>query len=227
MPVHLRDMVSLKECHPNIYEEFMKGNFTVKKSKHAFSAIAIDHAHEQNNASVKGDGGAVGLTENPSALRRWMVSGPEMARLIGEFESSMTEKQDSDCRHHEQKKHTQSAFARDVKALSVAMEDMGNPFTEDSNDLLVLDSRNIADAAVADTMQQIGLEQYEAYVDERLVNQRTPISDTIKRNNLHLFSRPPVKGNSSKQQQISSLKSNCSLFSRLYMASQVRDGDLC
>ena len=68
VPVHLRDMVSLKECHPSVYEEFMKGNFTVKKSKHAFSAIAIDHAHEQNNASVKGDGGAVGLTENPSVL---------------------------------------------------------------------------------------------------------------------------------------------------------------
>ena len=55
---------------------------------HAFSAIAIDQAHEQNNAHVKGDGGAVGLTENPSALRRWMVSGPEMARVIGEFEDS-------------------------------------------------------------------------------------------------------------------------------------------
>ena len=37
---------------------------------------------------MKGDGGAVGLTENPAALRRWMVSGPEMARLIGEFEVS-------------------------------------------------------------------------------------------------------------------------------------------
>ena len=63
-------MVSLKEHHPDLYAEFMKGNFTVKKSKHAFSAIAVDHAHEQNNALVKGDGGAVGLTENPSALRR-------------------------------------------------------------------------------------------------------------------------------------------------------------
>ena len=36
-----------------------------------FSGIAIDQAHEQNNASVKGDGGAVGLTENLAALRRW------------------------------------------------------------------------------------------------------------------------------------------------------------
>ena len=45
--------------------------------------MAIDQAHEQNNATVKGDGGAIGLTENPTALCCWMVSGPEMARLIG------------------------------------------------------------------------------------------------------------------------------------------------
>jgi len=45
----------------------------VKKSQRKFSRIAIDHAHEQINAVVKGYGGAVGLTENPSALRRWMV----------------------------------------------------------------------------------------------------------------------------------------------------------
>ena len=34
------------------------------------------------------------LTENPAALRHWMVSGPEMARVIGEFEMS-TEKKKS------------------------------------------------------------------------------------------------------------------------------------
>lgn len=229
IPVHLRDMVSLKECHPDVYAEFMKGKFTVKKSKHAFSAIAIDQAHEQNNASVKGDGGAVGLTENMAALRRWMVSGPEMARLIGEFESSTTKRQDKDWRHHEQKKHMQMAFAQDVKALSGVMEEMGNPFSESSSDLLVLDSRNIADTAVADMVFQIkklGLDQYEAYVEERLVNQTKPITDPLKRNNLPLFSRPPVREKSSKQLQLSTLKNNCSLFSRLYIASQIRDGDL-
>ena len=41
----------------------------------AFSAIAIDQAHEQNNAAVKGDGDAVGLTEN-LAPKRWMVFRP-------------------------------------------------------------------------------------------------------------------------------------------------------
>ena len=47
-----------------------------------------------------------------------------------------------------------------------------------------------------------------------------------KRNNLPLFSRPPVRVKSSKQLQFSTLKNNCSLFSRLYIASQVRNGDL-
>jgi len=173
IPVHLRDMVSLKECHPDVYAEFLKGKFVVKKSKHAFSAIAIDQAHEQNNASVKGDGGAVGLTENPAALHHWMVSGPEMPRLIGEFEGSTENKQDTDWHHHEQKKHAQMEFSRDVKSLSGTIQEMGNPFSENSKDL-VLDSRNIADAAVADTMCQIeklGLDQYETYVEERLVSQ--------------------------------------------------------
>lgn len=49
--------------------------------------MPIDQAHEQNNALVKGSGGAVELTENPSAFRKWMLAGPEQARLLREFES--------------------------------------------------------------------------------------------------------------------------------------------
>ncbi|KAG0717130.1 hypothetical protein GWK47_008210 [Chionoecetes opilio] len=75
-------------------------------------------------------------------------------------------------------------------------------------------------------MEKLGLVQYETYVEERLVNQTVPITDPIKRNNLHLFSRPPVREKSRKQLQMSSLKNDCSLFSRLYIASQIRHGDL-
>jgi hypothetical protein len=37
--------------------------------------MVIDQAHEQSNAVVKGDGGAIGLTEDSATLRRWMVAG--------------------------------------------------------------------------------------------------------------------------------------------------------
>ena len=35
--------------------------------------------------TIKGDGGAVGHTANPSAHRRWMVVAPAVARVIEEF----------------------------------------------------------------------------------------------------------------------------------------------
>jgi len=97
------DIVFLHDKHPGVFAQCRKGNFVVKKTTHVFSGIAIVQAHEQNNASVKGDGGAVGLTENPAALRHWMVSGPEMARLIGEFEVSTKKRNKTDFRRHEQK----------------------------------------------------------------------------------------------------------------------------
>ena len=32
IPVHIRDMISLKESHPGIFEKFLQGNFVVKNS---------------------------------------------------------------------------------------------------------------------------------------------------------------------------------------------------
>ena len=72
-------MVFLHDKHPGVFAGFRKGRFVVKKTTHVFSGIAIDQAHEQNNA-----------------LRRWMVSGPEMARLIGEFEVSTKKRNKTD-----------------------------------------------------------------------------------------------------------------------------------
>ncbi len=113
-------MITLKDTHPDVHEQLLKGNFPVKTTC-SFSAIAIDQAHEQNNASVKVDGGAVGLTENPAALRCWMVSGQEMAQVVGEFEASTEKRKGTDTQHHEQTKHAQMTFAQDVKALTAAI----------------------------------------------------------------------------------------------------------
>ena len=49
----------------------------------------------------------------------------------------------------------QKAFERDARSLANTIEEMGNPFTENSCDLLALDSRDIADPAVIDTVRQI------------------------------------------------------------------------
>ena len=87
LPVHLRDMLSVEQHHPQLAKEFQMGNFAVHKSGQEYSAMSIDQAHEQANAVVKGDGGAIGLTEDPSALRRWMVAGPEVSHLVSQYEA--------------------------------------------------------------------------------------------------------------------------------------------
>ena len=86
LPVHIRDFKQLRAQHPAVEDAFKAGKFTAKKTHPRFSEIPIHQAHEQNNKIIKRDGGAVGLTDNPSALRRWMVARPEVARVIMEYE---------------------------------------------------------------------------------------------------------------------------------------------
>ena len=97
LSVHIRAMVELRVKHPEVFREFSSGSFVVHKTKTMFSAIALDHGHEQVNAVVKEEGSAVGLTENPSALRRWMIAGLEVARIVREFEESSS---NSERNHH-------------------------------------------------------------------------------------------------------------------------------
>ena len=53
--------------------------------KNDFSALTIYQCHELVNELIKGDGDAVWLTENPQAIGRWMVAGPEISYVILEF----------------------------------------------------------------------------------------------------------------------------------------------
>ena len=119
-------MRQLEFKHPNIAKEFAEGKFTVRKTLRSFSCIAIDHAHEQNNAFIKGDGGAIGLTDNPSAFRRWIISGPEVSRIITEFEDQ-TQFTKDDHRHHDQTPSVQNEFVKDVQSLAATIEELGNP----------------------------------------------------------------------------------------------------
>lgn len=121
LPIHLRDMLALQTTHPGIYQEFEKENFPVRKTESKFPNIAIDQAHEQNNAIVKGDGGAIGLTEDPAELRRWMVAGPEISRFIDEFTGLCGNVNEKREKHHEETHAAQKDFYAKVNRLLVTL----------------------------------------------------------------------------------------------------------
>ena len=53
---------------------------------------SIDQARQQANAIIKGDEVAIGVTEDPSALRRWMIAGTEVHHLVAEYEIASNSK---------------------------------------------------------------------------------------------------------------------------------------
>ena len=184
-------------------------------------------------ATLKTDGGAIGITQNPQALRRWMVAGPELVRITAEFEASIDKFNEQSLEvlscHRDQTKSTQVTFARHVKSLVEVIKEMGKPFLEESKDLLKLDTRDIMDIAVVNSIfqaEKTGIEQYQAFTADRLQTRITSLSEPIRKNKLPLFSRPLPRAKSKSSLQVSTLKSDVSLFSRLFIACQSRDGDL-
>ncbi len=97
--------------------------------------------HEQNNALVKSTAGAVGLTENPNAFQQWMTSGPEVGRLLQEFETSFLHISKPTHHHHEQVPSIQYMFAKEVSAVVVAYDSKGNPNMEQSDDLITVNNQ--------------------------------------------------------------------------------------
>ena len=215
--------------HPDVYEKFVDGFFVVHKTQNRFSAMALDQAHEQENALVKRDGRAVGLAENSGVLRRWMVAGPEVARIVNEFENTTPSSTANNVNDYEQSYGYQISFLKDILSANDSFEQLGNPFEEEGKDLYVVDTRDVMSDDVVETVKNvltIGQQQYNSYVKTRLKQRTTPISDPIPKNKLLLFNNSGQKAPSKDKSKVVLLKNDCSLFSRLYIACQNRDGSL-
>ncbi|CAH1170746.1 unnamed protein product [Phaedon cochleariae] len=234
LPVHIKDLLALEKDNPALYKELQAGHFVTRKSCNSFSAIALDHAHEQMNGLLKNDGGMIGLTENPEAMRKFVLSGPEMANMVSKFEDASfnnTEKKGDPNNHHNANEAAQTAFLTHKKALESVMTDLGNPFLEENEDLYDLESKKICPSSSKDTVftiEDCGVTQYQNFVSERLESNKVSLKDPIKLNKFPLFKTGVKKNtNLNLKSQVTASKNDCSLFRRLYIATSAnRPNDL-
>ena len=85
-----------------------------------------------------------------------MIPGPEVARAIEEFRYDHQYcGRREDTRHHDQTPSEQTSFAKDVRALVSVIEELGNQFEEESKDMAVLDTKEIAALAAAETVRNV------------------------------------------------------------------------
>ena len=102
---------------------------------------------------------------------------------------------------------------------------MGDPFQEESADLIVLDTKNIADPTLAGmiaTHHQQGKEQFLSFMKGLEDEAESLFYHPIKKNPVSFFKQEQAEGISKEKV----LKDDCQLFSRLFISSQNRQCDL-
>ena len=79
-------MKKLPQSHPDIYESFLDGNFSVQRqNQYGFARIACDMVIEQTvNRDSKAKGGMKGFTKNKGTVNRWLLSHHQCAAIARE-----------------------------------------------------------------------------------------------------------------------------------------------
>ena len=131
--------------------------------------------------------------------------------------------------HHEDTEAFEKAFRVDAETLLNAYIECGNPFQEREDGLVHLLSKHVLDEKASRSVKEaneIGQNQYDLFVSERLQKKNASIYDTVKKNNLPLFrQKNSIITNKSRKKMVS-LASDRRLYANLYVACQSREGDL-
>lgn len=108
------------------------------------------------------------------------------------------------------------------------MEEFGNPFEEDTKDLLVLDTKDIAPPGAVDAhhrLQKLEPEHLEKFAGESLLERMNLIED-VHRNKLLIFGQPVTEPQVKGRQQTKYLENDVNFFSLLYIARLTLAGNL-
>jgi len=93
IPEYLARMHDLQTTEPEIWQEFVNGDFTVNSSSEvSFTRMGVDHAMDHPNMCMKGQGGISGITSSPATLLKVCLSAPALpvACLSDEAEQLVT-----------------------------------------------------------------------------------------------------------------------------------------
>ena len=94
--------------------------------------------------------------------------------------------------HHKEGLSTQRVFKEQAVSLAQVIIEFGNLFLDDSDELPALDTRNVLNESVLNTVRtaySLGKDQYADYYKEVFVDRARSIHEPIK-NSLPLFSCP-------------------------------------
>ena len=185
LSVHIMDLSNLSMLAPTVLSEFLAGKFVITTTGIPFS-VPLDQANEFNIKKLKNAGGIIGLTQDPQALRRLMVTGPEIITMIDEYKDDHK----FNPKHHESNQSFQQKFRTNLRQLMTHYSNGEIHFQIKMTNYLRLIQVVLLKIKVIESihlMENIGKQQFDQFVKDRLVDQVTPIHSPIHQNKLALF----------------------------------------
>jgi len=182
------DLVLLEKRCPNEYQNLLIGNFSFLKTPTKFSRMSLDQLHEQNNKYIKSVSGATSLInrQDDSSLVRWELCGPELSRILQEFETIDTPVSQTFKKHHEDNETFNKDFLNDTATLYNNF--LVNPFmlkrlTVVNNPEIIFEENVYFNLTQLETT---GKKQVKTFIKDRLITSKHPITAKISLNHFIL-----------------------------------------
>ena len=148
-----------------------------------------------------------------------------MSQLIAQYEASGLRDESQETKDHEQTTTFQRKFLEKVQRLTNTIEDMGNPFQEETGDRISLDTKDVAAPCSANRIAahlSTGNASFEAHLETLKHDDTSSFYAPIKKINMGFFQQE--KHSSLAKDKV--LKEDCQLFSKLFISCQNRECDL-
>ena len=155
-------------------------------------------------------------------MLKWAIFRPVISEILKEEEDGNLPEL-----HHADTASFEKDFRKDRDSLIASRLEYGDPFEEEEQNFVHIISRHVFDDVATKSVKEakrMREDQYTAFVNERLINRRTSLYDTLKRNDLSFFRQKHLLKMSKSKQKIATLNSERRLYANLYCQSG--EGDL-
>lgn len=137
--MYFEDMLKLDTTAPEVYGQFLKGKFSVRRSARCFSAVGADLCLEQSiNKSKKSTNGVIGKTRNKYFVTEWELVYHEILAVSNLYRdvTKVTHNSNYELTHHEYTESETKQMEDHIDTMERYILGIGNPFADGANILI-------------------------------------------------------------------------------------------
>ena len=228
MPLHLAQMNELQTQSPETWKALKEGDFCVKKTGTPFTNLFVDQTLEQEIRGLKVAGGITGLTQNESALNRFLLTTPELTRIVADFQNLYSSATDTTTTEHYQLAGTiAQRITTNAENIRCGIEEhCGGSACVDQKPLVNLVSMMaIPDVAKNEILNrdEKGQARYEQFVTNRMtIGSPSSLWDRVEKLKLKTYSTWLKKATIAIWNKVVKLREDRQLLARFLVIQQSR-----